>query len=109
MKCMITRKPLELGFLYVSKENANLFPPADGPVKITALFDGNGELELTYNPKYRRIHGLAGFYRTDNAQIGDLVEIEVLEPLKRSRFSFKKGPIGEKPPPPLPTGLMGND
>jgi len=100
IRCTITRKPLELGFLYVSKENAHLFPLADGPVKVTALLgDDDREVELTYNPKYRSIHGLAGFYRKHNAQIGDLVETEVLEPLKKYRFRLKKRPIEEKLPP----------
>jgi hypothetical protein len=99
MRSTITRKPLELGFLYVSKDNAHLFPLAEGSVKITALLDEDDkEVELTYNPKYRRIHGLAGFYRKHNAQIGDMVEAEVLEPLKKYKFRVKKKPVEEKLP-----------
>ncbi len=68
VRCTITRKPLELGFMYVSKGHAHLFPLADGPVKVAAfLNEDDKELELTYNPNYRRIHGLAGFYRKHNA------------------------------------------
>lgn len=94
IKSVITRKPLELGFMYVSKKDAHLFPLADVPVKVTAAFDDDDrEVELTYNPKYRRIHGLAGFYRKHNAQIADMVETEVLEPLKKYRFKFRKSPV----------------
>jgi len=92
-RCTITRKSLELGFLYVPKEIAHLFPSAEVPAKISVLLDeDDGELELTYNPKYRRIHGLLGFFRKHNAQIGDLVETEVLEPHKKYRFKFRKSP-----------------
>jgi len=74
-------------------------PLTDPSVKVTALLDEDDrEVELTYNPRYRRVHGLAGFYRKHNAQIGDLVETEVLEPLKKYRFRFKKKPIEEKLP-----------
>ena len=94
IRSTITRKPLELGFLYISKDNAHLFPSAHAPAKVTALLnDDDKEVELTYNPKYRRVHGLAGFYRKHNAQIGDLVEVEVLEPLKKYRFKFRKSPV----------------
>jgi len=93
-RCIITRKPLELGLIYIPKENANLLPSADSPVKIIALWDEDDkEIELIYNPKYRRVHGLAAFYRKHNAQIGDLIEIEVLDPLKKYRFRFKKSPV----------------
>ena len=85
---VITRKPLELGFLYISKDNAHLFPSTDAPAKVKAVLDEQGEVELTYNPKYRRIQSLAGFYRKHNAQIGDLVETEIVEPLKKYRFKF---------------------
>jgi len=96
---VITRKPLELGFMYISKKDAHLLPSVDAPVKVTALLvDDDRDVELTYNPKYRRIHGLAGFYRKHNAQIGDLVETEVLEPLKKYRFRFKKKTTEVKPP-----------
>jgi hypothetical protein len=89
---VITRKPLELGFLYVSKKDAHLFPSTDAPVKIAALLDENGrKVEITYNPRYRRIHGLLGFYREHNAQIGDLVEIEAL--FKKYRFRFRKSSV----------------
>jgi len=92
-RCTITRKSLELGFLYVSKEIAHLFPSAEVPTRITVLFDeDNKEVELTYNPRYRRLHGLAGFYRKHDAQIGDIVEIEVLDPLKKYRFKLRKSP-----------------
>jgi len=101
IRCTITRKPLELGFLYISKENAHVFPTTDATVKVKALLDEEGEVELTYNPKYRRIHGLTAFYRKHNAQIGDLVETEVLEPFKKYRFRFKKRSTEVKPPPPI--------
>lgn len=87
---VITRKPLQLGFLYVSKQNASLFPSTGASVKVKAVLDNEQEVQLTYNPKYKRIHGLTGFYREHNAQVGDLVEIEVLEPLKKYRFKLQK-------------------
>jgi len=93
MKCAITRKPLELGFMYVSKEMAHLFPTAKAPVKVMAVFDDEKEIELMYNPKYRRLHGLTDFYRRHNAQIGDIVNVEVLEPLKKYRFGFEKASV----------------
>jgi len=95
LQCTITRKTLELGFLYVSKENAQLFPSADAPIKISALLD-DMEVELTYNSRYRRIHGLAAFYRRHNAQIQDMVEIGILEPLRKYQFKFKKSPVSPK-------------
>ena len=110
MSSVITRKPLELGFMYVSKKDAYLFSSTNVPVKIAALLDDDREVEITYNPKYRRVHGLAGFYRKHNAQIGDLVEIEVLEPLKKYRFRLKRKPIEEKLPSvkkPGPSPLVG--
>jgi len=91
MKFIITRKPLQLGFMYVPKEYAHLFPFTDSPIKITALFDNHDkELELTYNPKYRRIHGLSAFYREYDAHIGDLVKIEVVENLKKYKIQFER-------------------
>ena len=91
---VITRKSLELGFLYISKKEAHLFPSTNAPAKITAMLGENErEVEITYNPKYRRIHGLLGFYREHNAQIGDLVDIEALEPLKKYRFKFRKSSV----------------
>jgi hypothetical protein len=96
MRCMITRKPLELGFLYVPKERAGLFPTTKASAKILAVFDDEKEVELTYNPKYRRVHGLTDFYRRHNAQIGDTVDVEVLEPLKRYRFRFEKSPVSRE-------------
>jgi len=99
LRCTITRKTLELGFLYILKENVPLFPSADVPVKIIALFDEDDkEIELTYNPKYRRVHGLAAFYRKHDAQIGDFVEIDVLEHLRKYRFRFKRRPVEEMQP-----------
>lgn len=94
----ITRKQLEIGFVYVRKGDAPLFPSANGPVKIIALFaeDEEREIEVTYNPRYRRIHGLAGFYRKQNAQVGDLLEIDVLQHLNRYRFKLRKSTV-EKP------------
>jgi len=96
---VITRKPLELGFMYVSKRDAHFFPSAKDPVKITAVFEEDQkEIELTYNPKYRRIHGLSEFYRKSNAEIGDSVETEALEPLKKYRFRLMKKPVEERLP-----------
>jgi len=91
LDCTITRKTLELGFIYIPKGSVSLVPSADAPVKIVALFDDEDkETELTYSPKYRRIHGLSAFYRKHNAQVGDLVEIDAIEPFKRYRFRFKR-------------------
>jgi hypothetical protein len=90
IKCIITRKPLQLGFLYISKQNATLFPSTGASVKVRAVFDNEQEVQLTYNPKYKRLHGLTGFYREHNAQVGDLVDIEVLELFKKYRFKFRK-------------------
>jgi len=87
--CKITHKPLELGFAYISKEYAHLFPSVEGPVKVVAILDGE-EVELTYNSKYRRLHGLTEFYRRRNAEEGDMVKIEVLEPFKKYRLSFER-------------------
>lgn len=96
MKCVITRKPLELGFLYVPKRKAHLFPTAKVPIKVMAVSDDEREVELTYNSKYRRLHGLTDFYRRHDAQIGDIVDVEVLQPLERYRFRFKKSRISRQ-------------
>lgn len=91
IKSIISRKPLQLGFLYISKQNASLFPSTNSSVKIKALLDDSEqEVQVTYNPKYKRIHGLTAFYREHNAQIGDFVETEILEPFKKYRFIFRK-------------------
>jgi hypothetical protein len=111
IRSAITKKPLQMGFVYISKKDAYLFPSADVTVKIAALFDEDErEVELTYNPKYRRIHGLAGFYRKRNAQVGDIVETEVLEPLKKYAFKLERGPAAEQKllqKPPKVTPLVG--
>jgi hypothetical protein len=107
IKSAITKKPLQMGFVYISKKDAYVFPSTDVPVKVAALFDEDEkEVELTYNPKYRRIHGLAGFYRKHNAQIGDIVETEVLEPFKKYRFKLKKASAGEEKLPPAKTAPL---
>lgn len=96
MRHKLTRKPLELGFMYIPREWTHFFPIAETTAKILAVFDDEKEVELTYNPKYRRLHGLTDFYRKHDAQIGDVIEIEVLEPLKKFRFRFEKSPVSRE-------------
>jgi len=90
MRQKLTQKPLQLGFLYVPKSKADLFPSIDA--KLIVALNSEKEVELTYNAKYRRLHGLTEFYRKNDAQLGDVVEVEVVDPLKKYRISLEKSP-----------------
>ncbi|MEM3709998.1 MAG: hypothetical protein QXL46_03730 [Nitrososphaerales archaeon] len=80
----------------ILKDIVETFPKGAGLVKIRATFDDSDkEIELTYNPKRRRLYGLTEWYRRHNAQVGDIVIIEPIEDNKY-RFRFEKG---EKLPP----------
>ena len=77
IRYVITSKPLTIGLMLVSKENTQFFPKDNQIIKIRALFeDEDEEVQLTYNPRYRRIYGLTEFYRRHNAQVVDTVEIQ---------------------------------
>ncbi|MCP8320021.1 MAG: hypothetical protein H3Z52_03630 [archaeon] len=87
----LTAKPLELGFMNILKDIAEVFPKGINLIKIKAIFDDSDkEIELTYNPKRRRLYGLTGWYRRHNAQVGDIIIIEPIESFKKYRFRFEK-------------------
>lgn len=90
MKRKLTRKPIQLGFLHIPKSKAHLFPSKKDSVKIVVIFDDRNKVELTYNSKYRRLHGLTEFYRKHNAKPGDNVRVEVLELGEKYKISFEK-------------------
>lgn len=90
LELKLTRKPLQLGFLYIPKEEADLFPSTgETSITIEAIL-GDEEVELRYSPKYRRLYGLTDYYRKHNAQLGDTIKVEFVEPHGKYRFSFEE-------------------
>jgi len=77
--------------MLVLKDVVEAFPKGTELTKIRAIFDDSDkEVELSYDPKRRRLYGLTQWYRKHNAQLGDVVIIELIEASKY-RFRFKKG------------------
>jgi len=87
----ITMKPLQMGFMNVPKAMQALFPKTTITVKIDAVFeDTNEEKQLSFQGKYNRIFGLTAWYRRNNAQIGDTVEVQYDLTTGKHIFRFKK-------------------
>lgn len=66
---------IKLGFFYVPVAMEAM--PQEN-TKLRTLLDGK-ERALTYNFQYKRIFGLSGWYKSNNAKIGDFVSFERLK------------------------------
>lgn len=82
---------IEIGFLYIPAKLKKYFP--NEKKTIPFVLDGEKK-ELSYNPKYRRITGLVGFYRKHEAAPNDAVDIEVGD--RTFSLAFKKVTEKEK-------------
>jgi hypothetical protein len=67
-------KEIELGFLRVPADLVKQFPADNN--KLSCILAGKKK-ELSYNSKYRRIFGLVGFFRENDAVPNDLVEVDI--------------------------------
>lgn len=82
-------KEIELGFLRVPKNLVKHFPKTNEKISCVV---GDKKKELSYNPKYKRIFGLVGFFRDNGATPNDLVEVDTED--GKIKLSFIK--TGEK-------------
>lgn len=85
----ITAKPLEMGFINVMKHMRHLFPETKETEKISAHFaDIQEEKLLSFQGKYNRVFGLTAWYRRNNAQVGDVVEVSKIRERLFDRYVF---------------------
>jgi hypothetical protein len=89
----ISKKALDLGFLYIPAEVAqDAFPEEEENTTIRVYFDetDNVENRLTYSPLRRRVYGLTAWYKDHEARADDAVAIENLK-YRKFRFAFQTG------------------
>ena len=86
----VTPINVKLGFISIRKDAIPLFPKKSS--KIEVLFDDNKYgVELNYavySPTDRRIHGLTGWFKQHSVAPNTEINIEVLKPNKKYRFTL---------------------
>ncbi len=87
----VTAAGLQYGFMKILKHMRHMFPRTNETIKINAVFtDKDEEAQVTLQGKYDRVFRLTAWYRRNNAQPGD--RIEVSKNYDRYLFTLKKGP-----------------
>lgn len=87
----VTAAGLQYGFMKILKHMTHLFPRTNETIKISAVFtDTSEETQVTLQGKYDRVFRLTGWYRRNNAQPGDTVEVSKNQ--ERYFFTLKKAP-----------------
>ena len=85
----VTAVGLRYGFMKILKHMTHLFPKTNETIKISAVFTDTGEeTQVTLQGKYDRVFRLTGWYRRNNAQPGDKIEVSKSE--DKYFFTLKK-------------------
>jgi len=85
----VTAAGLQYGFMKILKHMTHLFPRTNETIKISAVFTDTGEeTQVTLQGKYDRVFRLTGWYRRNNAQPGDKIEVSKKD--DRYFFTLKK-------------------
>lgn len=85
----VTAAGLQYGFMKILKDMTHLFPRTKETIKINAVFtDKSEETQVTLQGKYDRVFRLTSWYRRNNAQPGDKIEVSKKE--DKYFFTLKK-------------------
>lgn len=79
---------IELGFVRIPNKYKRLFPGIISQIKVY-LGKTDKLIDLSYNPKYQRIFGLSGFFKSEKVEPRNILEFEKISD-KEFRISLNK-------------------